>query len=133
MIRSDGSKSRSQEFLDWQIEDSHAGAYDTKERLQVMDETGVHAQVIYPNVMGFGGQNATKVDAGTAHRLHPDFQRRDGRTSGRVERAHVPHGTAAWWDVDTSVKETERCKAMGLRGVNINSDPHDLPGTPDTR
>jgi predicted TIM-barrel fold metal-dependent hydrolase len=29
-----------------------------------------------------------------------------------------------WWDVTAAVKETERCAAMGLRGININSDPH---------
>jgi predicted TIM-barrel fold metal-dependent hydrolase len=29
-----------------------------------------------------------------------------------------------WWDVKAAVKETERAGAMGLRGININSDPH---------
>src|SRR6185437_13624475 len=63
VIRKDGSKSRSLEFFNFQIEDVHAGAYDTAARLRVMDETNVFAQIVYPNVLGFGGQNAAKVDA----------------------------------------------------------------------
>jgi predicted TIM-barrel fold metal-dependent hydrolase len=29
-----------------------------------------------------------------------------------------------WWDVKASIKEAERCRKMGLRGVNTNADPH---------
>jgi len=40
-----------------------------------------------------------------------------------------------WWDIDLSVEEAKRCAKMGLRGININSDPqnHGFPnlGQPD--
>jgi predicted TIM-barrel fold metal-dependent hydrolase len=131
VIRKDGSKSRSLEFFGWQIEDIHAGAYNTKARLQVMDETNIFAQVVYPNVLGFGGQNAVKVDAELRiasiqifNDAMADIQTESG---GRF----FPMALLPWWDLEQSVKETERAKAMGLRGVNINSDPHGLPGTPD--
>jgi uncharacterized protein len=34
------------------------------------------------------------------------------------------------WDVKKCVKEVERCAGLGLRGINMTSDPQDL-GTPD--
>lgn len=38
-------------------EDCHPGAYDAQARLKYMDEAGIWAQVLYPNVGGFGSQN----------------------------------------------------------------------------
>jgi predicted TIM-barrel fold metal-dependent hydrolase len=35
-----------------------------------------------------------------------------------------------WWDVTLAAAEARRCAAMGLRGVNINPDPHGH-GLPD--
>jgi predicted TIM-barrel fold metal-dependent hydrolase len=34
------------------------------------------------------------------------------------------------WDIERCVKETERCAGLGLRGINMTSDPQDL-GAPD--
>ena len=28
-----------------------------------------------------------------------------------------------WWDIKLALAEAERCAAMGMRGININSDP----------
>ncbi len=131
VIRKDGSKSRSLEFFGWQIEDVHAGSYNTAARLKVMDETNIFAQIVYPNVLGFGGQNATKVDPelrlASIQIFNDAMAEIQGESNGRI----FPMALLPWWDVAASAKETERCKAMGLRGVNINSDPHNLPGTPD--
>jgi predicted TIM-barrel fold metal-dependent hydrolase len=131
VIRKDGSKSRSLEFFGWQIEDVHAGAYNTAARLRVMDETNVFAQIVYPNVLGFGGQNAAKVDAElriASIRIFNDAMAEiQTESKGRI----FPMALLPWWDLEQSVKETERAKAMGLRGVNINSDPHGHAGTPD--
>ena len=35
----------------------HRGAWDPQARLQVMDECGIHAQVLFPNAVGLGGGN----------------------------------------------------------------------------
>lgn len=37
-------------------EEVHPAAYDAGERLKLMDEQGIWAQVLYPNVGGFGAQ-----------------------------------------------------------------------------
>lgn len=131
VIHKDGSKSRSLEFFNYQIEDVHPGAFDTHERLKVMDETGIFAQIVYPNVLGFGGQNAGKVDADlklASIEIYNDAMADlQTESKGRI----FPMVLLPWWDVKQSVKETERCRKMGLRGVNINSDPHLHKGIPD--
>ena len=43
-------------------EDCHPGAYDAQARLRYMDEAAIWAQVLYPNVGGFGNQNFLKVE-----------------------------------------------------------------------
>ena len=50
-------------FLKVQFEEVHLGSSSVKERLAVMDENGIHAQIVYPNILGFGGQNACLVMA----------------------------------------------------------------------
>src|SRR5262249_25035946 len=41
-----------------------------------------------------------------------------------------PMALIPWWDAKLSVAEIERAKRLGLKGININSDPHTFT-TPD--
>jgi predicted TIM-barrel fold metal-dependent hydrolase len=36
-----------------------------------------------------------------------------------------PMALLPWWDIEASLAETERCMKLGLKGININSDPQD--------
>jgi hypothetical protein len=49
-------------FLKLKFDDVHLGSSSVKERLAVMDEAGVYAQIVYPNILGFGGQASARVD-----------------------------------------------------------------------
>src|SRR5579871_1294485 len=42
------------EFLKLQFSDVHPGSYSVKDRLAVMDAAGIYAQIVYPNILGFG-------------------------------------------------------------------------------
>jgi uncharacterized protein len=42
-------------------EEMHPGAYDPRARLKYMDEMGIWAMVMYPNVGGFGAQQFLKL------------------------------------------------------------------------
>lgn len=129
-IKRNGEKSDGVGFLDYEIEDVHVGSYSLKERLAMMDETGIYAQVIYPNVLGFGGQRASTVDADVrliSTQLYNDFSAEMQEASGgRL----YPMALLPWWDMKETLKEIDRCHKMGLRGVNTNSDPHNN-GLPD--
>ncbi|TCM20467.1 putative TIM-barrel fold metal-dependent hydrolase [Novosphingobium sp. PhB165] len=120
-------------FLKLQFEDVHTGSSSVKERLAVMDEAGIYAQIVYPNILGFGGQAAAKVDPELrleCVRIYNDAMAELQEESGQ---RLFPMALLPWWDVKQAVRETERCIAMGLRGININSDPHtstDADGKP---
>lgn len=133
-ILKDGTKVRGIDFLDFQIEDVHAGSYALKERLEVMDATGVWAQIVYGNVLGFGGQNAASVDHElrvASTKIYNDaMAEMQAESNGRI----FPMALLPWWSVAESVAEARRCHAMGMRGININSDPqtHDMPDLGET-
>ena len=46
----------------WVFDDAHPAAYDVPTRLAVMDEIGIWAQIVYPNVAGFGGQKLSPIE-----------------------------------------------------------------------
>ncbi|MCB2080511.1 MAG: amidohydrolase [Novosphingobium sp.] len=111
-------------FLKLQFEDVHTGSSSIKERLEVMDANSIYAQIVYPNILGFGGQAAAKVDP--ALRLACVQIYNDAMAELQAESGQrlFPMALLPWWDVKEAVKETERCISMGIRGININSDPH---------
>jgi predicted TIM-barrel fold metal-dependent hydrolase len=111
-------------FLKLQFEDVHAGSSSVKERLEVMDDAGIYAQIVYPNILGFGGQAAAKVDRALAFECVKIYNDAMAELQADSGDRLFPMALLPWWDVAQSVKETERCAAMGLRGININSDPH---------
>lgn len=132
-IRKDGSKVRDfKEFLLLEFEDIHPGASNAKDRVAFMDEIGVHAHIVYPNILGFGGQETAKVEPDlrlACVQIYNDAAAEmQEESNGRV----VPMALLPWWDVKQAIREAERCHALGLRGLNINSDPQDHRGSDGT-
>ncbi|HEV2363904.1 MAG TPA: amidohydrolase family protein [Caulobacteraceae bacterium] len=125
VIAPDGGKTAGLDFFTKAVDQVHDACSQVAPRLKVMDETGVFAQVVYPNVLGFGGQGpSARVDPElrlVSTQIYNDAAAEMQEASGgRL----YPMALLPWWDVRLSVAEAQRCKAMGLRGVNINSDPH---------
>jgi predicted TIM-barrel fold metal-dependent hydrolase len=129
VVRKDGSKIRGWGFINCQIEDVHPGSFNIKERVKYMDETGVWAQIVYPNFLGFGGQTAKKLDEDirlVTFQIYNDAMAEFQEESGnRI----FPMAMLPWWNIDASAAEASRCQKMGLRGVNMNNHPqgHGLP------
>lgn len=131
VVRPDGSKALGPEFMGFTIDDVHPAAFDVSRRLELMDEMGIHAQVVYPNVVGFGGQNFTDgVEPELRMLCATIFNDAMAEIQEESGQRMFPMALLPWWDIDASVREIERCHAMGLRGVNTNSDPHNQ-GYPD--
>ena len=124
-ILKDGTKVRKlDQFLGLKFADVHLGSSSAKERLAVMDAAGVYAQIVYPNILGFGGQAAAKVDVELRQVCVEIYNDAVAELQAESGQRLFPMALLPWWDVDAAVKETERCAGMGLRGININSDPH---------
>jgi predicted TIM-barrel fold metal-dependent hydrolase len=128
-ILKNGTKVRNfDKFVSLQLEDVHLGSSQVKERCQAMDEMGVAAQIVYPNILGFGGQGAFKVEPKlrlASMQIYNDAMAEMQEESGQ---RLFPMALLPWWDLKEAVRETERAHAMGLRGININSDPHQHKG-----
>jgi len=130
VVRADGAKARGVEFFSWPLEEVHAGSHSIKPRLEFMDSEGIWAQILYPNLLGFGGQRSATFDPElrlVCTQIYNDamaeFQQESG---GRI----LGMALMPWWDVQEAVKETIRCHKMGLKGINTNSSPQDH-GIPD--
>ncbi len=131
VIKKDGNKSRGVDFFGYQIEDVHPASYDMKERVKLLDEFGLYAQILYPNVAGFGSQNFMKVEDSDLRlacaQIYNDAMAEIQADSG--DRL-LPMALMPWWNIEQSVEEVERAKSLGLKGIVMCSDPDSI-GLPD--
>jgi predicted TIM-barrel fold metal-dependent hydrolase len=105
-------------------------AHDAKARLEYLDSIGVWAQVMYPNVGGFGNQLFLSLD-------DPELKLACVRAyndwiiewCAADSRRLLAVAATPFWDVDATVAEVERCATLGHRGVLFTGEPQhfDLP------
>jgi uncharacterized protein len=131
VIRKDGQKSRGVEWMGWQIEDVHTASWDMKARVELLDALGLYAQVIYPNIAGFGSQNFMKVKdddlrLACAQVYNDAMAEIQTESAGRL----LPMALMPWWNIEQSVAEVARAKQIGLKGIVMCSDPDSI-GLPD--
>lgn len=103
----------------------HPACYDSRERLKWMNDAGIYAQAIYPNVAGFGAQKFQKVRDTDFRielvRAYNDFLY--DWASPAPER-FILNMALPFWDVEESIKEVKRCHDRGFKGVLFASRTH---------
>ena len=108
-------------------EDMHPGAYDAKARLAYMDQLGIWAMVMYPNVGGFGAQEFLKLNDPELMlccvQIYNDWQ---SEWAEADSRRLLPITSLPFWDVEASVAEVRRCAEMGHRGILFSGAPQTL-------
>jgi len=126
-----GAKKLGMSFMGDGYDEIHRGAWDITARLELMDQLGIWAQIVYPNTFGFGGQKFIEI-ADTELRVAAVQIFNDASAEMQEASGNRMFGMAVtpWWDVDAAVAEIRRAAAMGLRGVNSGTGPH-LHGLPD--
>lgn len=106
------------------LAEAQSYTWNAPERLKIMDEYGIHAAILYPNVSGFGmGRFASLSDPElmlACIRAYNDFLT---DFSSIAPDRFIPVSALPFWDVDESVKEMKRCAVMGHRGVVMGSQP----------
>jgi predicted TIM-barrel fold metal-dependent hydrolase len=131
VVNKDGSKCRGLDFFGWSHEEAHPSSFDMNARLGVLDRFGIHAQVLYPNLAGFGNQAFVRLDDQELRRqcaiVYNDAMAEIQANSGS---RLLPMALMPWWNISESVDEVCRAKALGLRGIVMCSDP-DTIGMPD--
>jgi len=131
VIKRNGEKSRGLEFFDWQLDDVHVASYDMRARVELLDRFGIHAQLIYPNVAGFGNQRFLTVEdqdlrLACATIYNDAMAEIQADTGDRI----LPMALMPWWNIEHCMAEVERAATMGLRGIVMCSDPDSI-GLPD--
>jgi predicted TIM-barrel fold metal-dependent hydrolase len=132
VIGLDGKKESADIALhQWTSDQIHHGAWDPAVRLEVMDECGIDAQVIYPSTIGLGGQDLAMVDdEALCLQVIQMYNDQQAKIQAESKDRLLPMPLMPAWDVGRCVAEAKRVGAMGMRGVNMTSDPQDL-GAPD--
>jgi predicted TIM-barrel fold metal-dependent hydrolase len=103
-----------------------ASMYDAKARLAFMDEEKIFAQVLYPNVGGFGAGGFLKLKQPELMldcvRAYNDWLLEwCSADSNRL----VPVAANPFWDVSEAVKEIQRCADRGYKAVLMCNQPED--------
>jgi predicted TIM-barrel fold metal-dependent hydrolase len=118
-------------MVEWDFERAHIGAWDIDTRLEVLDSMGIQHQVLYPNALGLGGQALADVKDPVLRNLCVEiFNDSRAEIQSSTNNRLLPMPILPSWDIDACVREAKRLSDMGLRGVNMTSDPQDL-GSPD--
>lgn len=136
VIRKDGTKSA---LLDWDIQNGtmpiheiHPASYDVDARLEIMDQQGVFAHVIYPNVVGFGAHRlVTLPDQDLAFTILSIYNDAVAELQESSNGRLFPQALIPFWNMDAALKELDRAvNELGLTGITMSSEPHSA-GMPD--
>jgi predicted TIM-barrel fold metal-dependent hydrolase len=106
------------------LRECHPGAYDAAARLAYLDEVGIWAQVLFPNVGGFGAQKFLFLEDASLKlacvRAYNDYLAEWASADARRLLAVL---ATPFWDVRATVAEIERCADRGFRGVLFTGEP----------
>ncbi|MGI8927184.1 MAG: amidohydrolase family protein [Tepidiformaceae bacterium] len=107
------------------LQEADHGSWNARERLTRMDEYGIWAQVIYPNIGGFGSGNFLALGEPELMidcvRAYNDFLL---EWCAIDMKRFIPIMAMPFWDVDLCVKEIERCAKAGHKGILMTNQPH---------
>ena len=105
---------------------------EAEARVAYMDTCGVGAQIVYPNVIGFGAQRLLKIGG--------DAELRDWHVrtynDALVELQNAGHGrllpqaALPLWDIEASIAEIRRVRKLGLTGIAMSNKPGDFSQPP---
>ncbi|HEB88092.1 MAG TPA: amidohydrolase [Deltaproteobacteria bacterium] len=104
-----------------------ASMIEPEARLAFMDEERIYANVLYPNIGGFGAAGFLKLGERQLMlecvRAYNDFL---FEWASADPRRLVPVMSTPFWDVAASVEEIERCAGLGFRAVLMCNQPQDF-------
>ena len=112
-------------------DDIPKACFEAQARLRHMDDLGIYAQVLYPNVGGFGSQTFLRLDE-PALMLECVSAYNDFLIDWTSAAAHrfVPVMALPFWDLPASIAELQRSAANGHKAVLFPSQPHDFNDQP---
>ena len=124
VIKPDGTKIRGLSLPN--LESMADGGTDPAARLRAMDDLGITAQIIYPNIVGFGATKFMDIahDGGLRdfHVTAYNDAMADLQKAG--EGRLFPQAVLPFWDLDFALRELRRCREeLGLTGFTMTDQP----------
>jgi len=119
-------------FYPSSLDEADPASFDPTARLARMDEYGIAAQVLYPNLLGFDAQAFLELglDAAlTCVQTYNDFLT---EFASHDPNRLVPLTSVPFWDVAQAVAEVERCHALGHKGIILAAN-YEKIGSPNIR
>jgi predicted TIM-barrel fold metal-dependent hydrolase len=106
------------------LEQVHPSLYEANARLKKMDEYGIHAQILYPNVAGFGaGRYLGLGDQELMLLCVKAYNDWLTDWAGADPKRLIPQAALPFWDLDATITEMTRCAKLGHKGVVMCGEP----------
>lgn len=99
------------------FEDLDEAAYDPAARLKLLDRLGIHQQIVYPNVAGFGSEHFMELkDEGLRLACATIYNHAIIELQAAGEGRLFPQAIVPFWDVDAAIREV-RLRGLPCRHV----------------
>jgi len=106
------------------IADAEVYTWRVDERLKAMDRAGVYAQVLYPNVAGFGaGQYLELKDRELMRLCVEAYNDWLVEYASADKKRLIPMMALPFWDMEDTAKEMTRAAKLGHKGIVMCSEP----------
>lgn len=118
------------------VDEVHPSSWDPTERVKVMDEVGVNAACLYPNLGLTSPDKFRTIPAATIEFQFDVIAAFNDFVLSWAEREpgrFIPLAVVPYWDVDRCVREIERCAELGHKGWVMTGTPeyHESPSLDD--
>lgn len=106
------------------FEDAIPASYDADARIKLMDELGIWAMALYPNIGGFGSQIWRNLDPPElAFECVSAYNDMLVDWSSVAPDRLIPIAAVPFWDVEAAVKEIQRVAETGCKGIIMSGAP----------
>lgn len=112
-----------------ELEEVDPGAWKAEDRLKRMDEYGIYAQVLYPNLIGFEAASFMRMQPELSLVCTQAYNDFISDFASADPRRLIPITMLPFWDLEASVAEMKRCVDKGHRGI-LFANKYELVGLP---
>ncbi len=112
-----------------ELEEVDPGAWKAPDRLERMDEYGIYAQVLYPNLIGFETRSFMKLGPELSLVCTQAYNDFISDFASEAPDRLIPITMLPFWDIDAAIVEMRRCAAKGHRGI-LFANKYEMVGLP---
>ena len=132
MVIGENRVKRQEVFAIDSFDEIDPASYDPVERVRLMDDMGMWAQIVYPNASGFGGNSfGARMDEEVRTFCVQAYNDAVAEWAAKGPGRLFPQALVPFWNIEASTWEVHRIADLGLSGIAASNSPHRFMGTPD--